>query len=107
MYALHPLPATLILKTDTKVTHSFVYSTTYELPHGTGHGATVGDAEVGETGMAPTLTEIMANREAGKINQPTNKYKIAICEKCSEGKEDVRETVRNVISMASILGQVL
>lgn len=89
MYALYPLPATLILKTDTTVTHSFSYSTTYELPHGTGHGATVGDGEVGETGMVPTLTEIMANREAGEITQPTNKYKIALCEKCSEGKEEV------------------
>lgn len=58
MYALYPLPATLILKTDTTVTHSFSYSTTYELPHGTGHGATPGDGEVGETGMVPTLTEI-------------------------------------------------
>lgn len=58
MYALYPLPATIILKTDTTVTHSFSYSTTYELPHGTGHGATAGDGEVGETGMVSTLTEI-------------------------------------------------
>lgn len=64
MYAFYPLPATLILKTDTKITNSFICSTTYELPHGTRHGATFG----GKTGMVLTLTEDRANRETGTMN---------------------------------------
>lgn len=64
MYAFYPLPATLILKTDTKITNSFICSTTYELRHRTRHSAICwGKTEVGKTGMVLTLTEVRANRE--------------------------------------------
>lgn len=58
--------------------------------------------------MVPTPTELIANMETGKMNKPTNKYKITVFEKCNEGKECICEAIMgNVISLGISLGQVL
>ena len=70
MYTFYPLPATLISKTDTKITDSFICSTTSELPHRTRHGATCwGKTEAGKTRMVLTPTEAMLASPTGDANK--------------------------------------